>query len=396
MINEVKSRFPLGKTITILISLVIISAGTYGQNINGKLGTGGQFILRDTNTTFLTVTQSNGYLNLNRSIVLPNTIGSTTGVIYKGTDRFLHNYGTNNLFFGINAGNFTMSGFGNTVFGSNALGNNTTGIFNTSIGVQSLTNSTTGDNNTCVGYQTLAGNITGDNNTAVGHLSLSQNTSGNGNTAVGFRSLFSNTTGINNVSLGYNAGGTITTGSNNIIIGNGANVPSGTSSNQIRMGNTVITYAGIQVAWTITSDRRLKSNVKKSDLGLGFINKLRPVSYTRLNDEKQNTEYGFISQEVDEVLKDESVLHNGIVSVDDEGTYSLRYNDLIAPMVKAIQELSEKLRAEQSEKEKLKEENKELSERLDKLEQMQNVVFRKISELEPKEPGIKNTELGEK
>jgi len=364
--NTEKSKYVNMKTIIILITLVILSTGILSQNINGKLGTGGQFILRDTSNTFLTVPQSTGYLNLNRSLVLPNTTGSTIGIIYKGAERLLHDYGTNNLFLGINAGNFTMTGLGNLVFGNNALDNNTTGIFNTSFGVQSLTDNTTGDNNTALGYQTLAGNISGDNNTAGGHLSLSSNTSGVGNTAFGFRSLLGNTTGTNNIAIGINAGGTITTGSNNIAIGNATNVPTGTSSNQIRLGNTSITYAGIQVGWTITSDMRLKSNVKNSDLGLGFINKLRPVSYIRLNDETQSTEYGFISQEVDELLNDVSQEKAGMISVDDEGTYSLRYNDLIAPMVKAIQELK-------AENDKLKNEHEDLELRLKKLEEKLNV-----------------------
>lgn len=384
------------KTIIILIISLIFSAGINSQNINGKLGIGGQFILRDTNNTFLTLPQSTGYLNLNRSMVLPNTTGSTIGVIYKGAERLLHNYGTNNLFLGINAGNFTMTGLGNLVFGYNALYNNTTGIYNTSLGVQSLTNNTTGDNNTSVGFQTLAGNLSGDNNTATGHLSLSSNTSGSSNTAVGFNSLANNTSGSNNVALGNNAGGNITIGSNNITIGNGTSVPNSLGSNQIRLGNTSITYAGIQVAWTITSDSRLKSNIKNSDLGLSFINKLRPVSYTRLSDENQKTEYGFISQEVDVLLKEVSRENTGMISVDNEGTYSLRYNDLIAPMVKAIQELAGKLHMENAENENLKEENKKLAERLDKLEQLQSVLLRKISELDQKDPGIKNTELGEK
>lgn len=353
------------KVFILLICNLIICDLLISQNINGKLGTGGQFILRDTNNTFLTLPQSTGYLNLNRSLVLPVTTGSTIGVIYKGADRLLHDYGTNNLFIGINAGNFTMTGLGNLVLGYNALDANTTGIYNTSLGVQSLTNNTTGDNNTSLGYQTLSGNISGDNNTAAGHLSLSSNISGTGNTAFGFNCLNSNTAGLNNTAIGNYLGSTITIGSNNITIGNGANVPTGTSSNQVRIGNTSITYAGVQVAWTITSDSRLKSNIKNSDLGLGFINKLRPVSYTRLNDEKQNTEYGFISQEVDGVLKEESALQNGIVSVDDEGTYSLRYNDLIAPMVKAIQELT-------AENDKLRNEHKDLELRFKKLEEKLN------------------------
>ena len=73
--NTEKSRYIKMKTIIILITLVILSTGILSQNINGKLGTGGQFILRDTSNTFLTVPQSTGYLNLNRSLVLPNTTG---------------------------------------------------------------------------------------------------------------------------------------------------------------------------------------------------------------------------------------------------------------------------------------------------------------------------------
>ncbi len=56
-----------------------------------------------------------------------------------------------------------------------------------------------------------------------------------------------------------------------------------------------------------TSDRRLKSNILNSNLGLNFITKLRPVSYTRKNDENQKTEYGFIAQEVEELLKESGV-----------------------------------------------------------------------------------------
>lgn len=35
--------------------------------------------------------------------------------------------------------------------------------------------------------------------------------------------------------------------------------------------------------------------------------------------------------------------NNGIISKDDAGMYSVRYNDLMAPMVKAIQELNGKM-----------------------------------------------------
>ena len=115
-------------------------------------------------------------------------------------------------------------------------------------------------------------------------------------------------------------------------------MPTPTASNQVRIGNTSITYAGIQVAWTVTSDKRWKSDIKQSNLGLDFITKLKPVSYFRNNDESKKREYGFIAQELEETLNASGAAANGIISKDDKGMYSVRYNDLMAPMVKAIQE----------------------------------------------------------
>ena len=86
-----------------------------------------------------------------------------------------------------------------------------------------------------------------------------------------------------------------------------------------------------------------------SNLGLDFITKLKPVSYFRNNDGSKKREYGFIAQELEEVLKASGTTDVGMLSKDDQGMYSVRYNDLMAPMVKAIQEqnkLIEELRAE--------------------------------------------------
>jgi trimeric autotransporter adhesin len=101
------------------------------------------------------------------------------------------------------------------------------------------------------------------------------------------------------------------------------------------------------VAWTITSDKRLKENITESNLGLAFITQLQPVSYTRTNDESKKTEYGFIAQELESKLKEFNADTNGIITIDDEGYYSVRYNDLLAPMVKAIQEQNELIEKQQ-------------------------------------------------
>ena len=116
-----------------------------------------------------------------------------------------------------------------------------------------------------------------------------------------------------------------------------------------------------------TSDRNEKNTIVTSDLGLSFINKLKPVSYKFNN--KARTHYGLIAQDVETVLSDISKPSSGFAGFiktemaeekyDDaisvpEGkkvgdimtpahtAYGLRYNEFIAPLIKAIQELSAK------------------------------------------------------
>lgn len=125
-------------------------------------------------------------------------------------------------------------------------------------------------------------------------------------------------------------------------------------SKQVRIGDANITYAGIQIAWTITSDKRYKSDIQSSNLGLDFITKIKPVSYIRINDESKKREFGFIAQDIEEALISTGVANNGIISKDAQGMYGVRYNDLMAPMVKAIQELNAKVEELQKEIEILK------------------------------------------
>lgn len=402
------------KQIITAILFLGLSLNLFSQNINGKLGSNGQFILRDTNNTFLTLPQNTGYLNLNRSLVLPNTSSSSIGVLYKGNEIFMHNYGIQNTFLGISTGNLTMPGHrntamgyfalplnslgiensafgngslrystighGNSAFGNASLFSNTIGDQNTAVGSWSLSSNTTGITNSALGYQSLNANTTGSSNTAVGYRSLYTNITGEGNTAIGVISLY-NIMGYNNVAVGNSALWSNTAGNNNIGIGYNAQVPNSTGSNQVRIGNTSIIYAGIQVAWTITSDRNLKDNIFSSKLGLGFISKLRPVSYTRKNEESSKTEYGLIAQEVEETLKQEGVENAGMLTVTESGEYQLRYNDLFAPMIKAIQELKEKNEKLSEENNLLKAENCTLNERLAKIELIQSTLSSEIEQI---------------
>jgi len=103
-----------------------------------------------------------------------------------------------------------------------------------------------------------------------------------------------------------------------------------------------------------TSDINHKTNVVDSDLGLTFVNSLRPVSYnfTDIPSEYDvsgsviayttgsRTHYGFIAQEVSSSLGQFGKTTSDFAGVISGSVMGLRYNELLSPMVKAMQEMS--------------------------------------------------------
>jgi len=167
-------------------------------------------------------TSPNEQLEITGNLRLPVSTASV-GVIKSGANRFIHNFGTNNFFAGVNAGNFTLSGIGgNTGVGSNALQALTSGGENTAVGPNALYSNTTGDANTAMGPYALYFNTTGGANTAVGHYALWNNTTGYENTAVGHYALIHNTTGYENTAVGKDALSYNSTGYQNTAMGQGA------------------------------------------------------------------------------------------------------------------------------------------------------------------------------
>jgi hypothetical protein len=325
-------------TPTVKFELAGSDAKIYGLTLgrgSGSKGTNVAFGFQslDANTTGESNTAI-GFSSLNN-----NTTGNSNSSF--GAQSLLSNSsGSRNSSFGTASLAQNTSGNDNSGFGDLSLHGNTNGYENSAFGSGSLQNNNS-NYNSAFGYESLYNTNDGGGNSAFGNISLYHNTTGGGNCAFGWGSLVHNTTGHYNTAVGYNAGDNITSGSGNICIGQGTDVPSESSNYQVRIGNQLITYAGIQVAWTVTSDVRWKSNIKQSALGLNFISKLNPVSYIRKNDEKQKTEYGFIAKEIEEVLNELGIEKAGMITIDDEGRYELRYNDLLAPMVKAVQEQQE-------------------------------------------------------
>jgi phage gp45-like len=116
--------------------------------------------------------------------------------------------------------------------------------------------------------------------------------------------------------------------------------------NTVRFDDIYATNGTIQ-----TSDEKEKNTIVDSDLGLDFIKRLSPKSYKFNN--KTRTHYGLIAQDVETVLSDISKsntdfagLIKGDISENQDGSnyrYGLRYTELIAPMIKALQEANEKI-----------------------------------------------------
>ena len=97
-----------------------------------------------------------------------------------------------------------------------------------------------------------------------------------------------------------------------------------------------------------TSDRNEKNSILEADLGLDFINKLKPVSY-KWNDTHlgKKIHYGLIAQEVEEAIEKvgKDVDDIAMVQNPEFGPKGLYYNEIIGPLVKSVQELSAKVAA---------------------------------------------------
>ena len=240
----------------------------------------------------------------------------------------------------------------------------------TLVGVISNSNTTTG-----LGYQALNSN-TASNNTATGYQAGYANTTGDYQSLFGLNAGAGITTGVRNTCLGAQAGNhttPITTGNYNVIIGSFTIPSASAGANQIvigydcqgigdnyftfgKSGNRVYNQFTANASWTQSSDERLKTNIKNDVLGLEFICKLKPRTYTwkpsneipkeltghyKENNEKDTNVVmnGFIAQEVKEALNAVGNPTFSGWSIEPDGTQAVSREMFVLPLVKAIQEL---------------------------------------------------------
>ena len=117
------------------------------------------------------------------------------------------------------------------------------------------------------------------------------------------------------------------------------------SNNTQNLGTTSLRWSVLYTSNAVNvSDETLKTDIQDCDLGIDFINTLKPKSFKMKDlqeehDDYNKKHYGLIAQDLkDGKLKDSVYGHK-------DGDYGLAYNDLVAPLIKAVQELSAKVEA---------------------------------------------------
>jgi hypothetical protein len=92
-----------------------------------------------------------------------------------------------------------------------------------------------------------------------------------------------------------------------------------------------------------TSDERYKTKIEPVDLGLDFILDLKPVSFEHIDGHDQIRHYGLSAQDVEEILikyGHDLQSFGGITYAKKTDTYGMNYSELIAPLIKSVQELA--------------------------------------------------------
>ena len=171
-------------------------------------------------------------------------------------------------------------------------------------------------------------------------------------------------TGTNNVLLGFHTEASAVDVTYEIVIGagvDGSNAFAGAGTETCKIGRAsdfISVDFGENATWAHSSDVRIKKDIKDNDLGLDFINDLRPVIYKkkapseypeefdgydaeeteRKNPDKKH--YGFIAQEVKEAMDKANHSEFPVWSEDKDSMQQLGELEFITPLIKAVQELS--------------------------------------------------------
>lgn len=230
----------------------------------------------------------------------------------------------------------------------------------------------TGSENVIVGDSAVSAAVNAVRSTVVGKQALFRASNIDRGTVVGYYAAGFIGADANEVTaVGANAmrakvdGSTMTESWSNITaLGNDSRV---SGPNQVQLGDSrtaTYVYGTVQNR----SDSRDKADIRDTKLGLEFIEKLRPVDYRwdmredyfeedsegnltpiPKDGSKKRTRYhhGFIAQEVQQVIEETGVDFGGLQDHSKNGgseVLSIGYDEVIAPLVKAVQELTARVK----------------------------------------------------
>ena len=257
--------------------------------------------------------------------------------------------GNQNICIGKNAGAKLTTGYQNTFIGNNGADVVTEGVNNNNVGSGSMAIATTPDGTNTFGTQNLAYLTTGNANDAFGANALYNVTTGYDNVGMGNATGTAINTGFRNTALGHEAGQVITTGSNNTLLGYAATPSSATVSNEFTLGNSSVGALRCQqTSISALSDARDKTDIVNSPYGLAFVDSLKPRQFKwESRDGKVandgETKLGFIAQELLEATNGNNDVLD-LVYENNPEKLEAKYGNLIPVLVKAIQELSIKVK----------------------------------------------------
>ncbi len=120
-------------------------------------------------------------------------------------------------------------------------------------------------------------------------------------------------------------------------------------------GNNVMDLGSNAQKWQVLyctdlvlgSDRKIKKNIAPVTYGIDALKHLKPVSYQFIEDKKNQQRFGFIAQELEEVIPE-------LIRKDDLDNYSVSYIDMIAVLVKSVQEQQVLIEQQQKELQAIK------------------------------------------
>lgn len=208
------------------------------------------------------------------NITIPRTTTSLVGVIFKGVDRYLHDYPGTDVaqcqFEGVRAGNFTHTSLISMGYGYESLRDLTSGQLNVMFGPRTGSRITTGGVNTGVGVDALGTCTTGGYNDAFGCKALANLTTGFRNKAFGQSCFLRITTGNDNVGMGQETGINLLTGTNNVVIGSFALLSAQTTSNSVVVGAVSSYYFTGAVITTIGKGSFFNCTTGEDNVGLGY------------------------------------------------------------------------------------------------------------------------------